>query len=68
MNKYNVTFRGTLAGSLGLQEDRNINVLANNPMQAQMKVYEKYDHISKLIITDIKTGRVYTIDSKELKS
>ena len=65
---YNARFRGRMKGAIGRFYDINTTVSGINKEDAKLMLYDNYEHISFLRLTEIKeetyrhtiTGSVYT--------
>lgn len=53
MNTYEITFNGRVNGSQGVITNKTTTVKAENKQRAELKLYEKYEHISNLKIEKV---------------
>lgn len=62
MKKYKITGWGRLKGALGRNFHIAVEVEAENPFLAILKAGGTYDHLEFAIITDLETGKDYSMD------
>jgi len=56
MNKYNATFIGREVNAIGSFYRIYTTVEAESEHDANIRLYDRYDHISQLVLTEIKTN------------
>jgi hypothetical protein len=57
--KYVARFTGRMVGAIGITYPISATVEASNPQEASLKLYDRYEHIFGLVLTD-ENGRKFT--------
>ena len=65
MKKYQANFTGREVGAIGIFYDIKHVVEANNQEEAKIKLYDYYEHINNLSLTELQ-GYELTAEAKEL--
>jgi hypothetical protein len=65
MKQYQANFTGREVGAIGIFYDINHVIEANNEEEAKLKLYDYYEHINNLTLTEIKNYEL-TAEAKEL--
>lgn len=65
MKKYQANFTGREVGAIGIFYDIKHVVEANNQEEAKLKLYDYYEHINNLSLTELQ-GYELTAEAKEL--
>lgn len=59
MDKWFIQFKGRQVGAIGTKQNYAVNVEADTPQDALLKVYNTHDHLSRLYLTNQTTGHSY---------
>lgn len=54
MDKYHIIFRGRKKGAIGYSERQEVTVEAEDFEQAQLRLYDNYEHVAFPIIERVK--------------
>jgi len=66
IKEYSANFIGRKVGAIGGLISIHTHTKGINPKEAILSLYDYWEHIEKLVLTDIKTGDCYDLNENKL--